>query len=614
METSEFSEVVELVMKLRNQLSAPLARASGDMGKFEAQLQKTERTARSLKSMAIAGAVFGGMGYAIEESLKSTIEPAMQFEQAQQALQIASGATAQQLKAFADQSLRLSDTLPVNREEIVKTQATLAKMLGSTSAAMQNTEEVSKFAIASQMSASSAAELLGSAYQTLGNRTLPVQQGMAQIADLMTTLQTKYSVGTRDGEMLSRSFAHLALAARTYGVSAQQAAAMLGLLNRAGLGGGRGAGVYGEELLLSLGKLGKSGIPEITKYGIALAHTQRGGLDLIGTLLNMHRAGQAQVAAYLKSLGSEGVALTYLYQHTQALIDATRDFANVSGATLLAEAKMASTPEAKMRIFAQTIQNLKETIGEALIPVLISVTDAIRPAVQWFTKFAELHPRLIQISGVIAAIVGGLALVAGPALMIIALAKELGSWLAVGFDLVRVLADGIRALDMAALANPIGLAIAGATLLAFGGYEVWKNWDKVKTVFADVWNWIKRTYDLVAGGLSTEFHKIAADVERIGSAIAHPFRHATPAVTAGVMMAATTPLLASPSASMSIGASASSALMSYQPIVNIGSIGSGATSDDIAEAVARGLQDHARMVWDLMEQRDQYASRTLFDR
>lgn len=544
------SSLHELILELKlldARFKQALVSDTKNVQAFEQQLKKTEETARKFKSLAISGAVFSGMGYGIIEVLKGMAEPAVAFHKAQTDLAIATGASSEQLKAFADQAHHLSDILPSSAEEIAQAQTTLAQTLGSVQAAYTSVDTVAQFAAATNMTAAESAELLSSAYETVGDRTKPVVVGIREIADVMATLVTKFPHSQASNEEMTRSFAHAAVAARVYGLSLKQLGATLAVVQTAGYGGGRGAGTYVEELITAMGRL-KSGRPAMSQYVPgAYAVNAQGGLDLLRTIQNLRRMPLPNLKAYEKSLGTEGQLLQTLIDHYQDLKADTAAFGDSTGASGRAAASAMKDWSNQFKVFSHIIENLKEALGTALVPALTAAMKALAPLARAFAWFAEssIGKYIVGIGLALSGLAAAALLLIGPMLMTIAIFKEFEMWqtlltlgtkafvgvfrglvyvfsgsaiadIAKGAKLIRTAMIG---LDLAFLANPITWIVAGAVALAAIGYEVWKHWDKVKEVFEGAYEWGVHLIENLVKGIEDGLGKVHKAMQHVAKTI-----------------------------------------------------------------------------------------------
>lgn len=477
------TSVIELLIKLKDALSGPSQKAGQEISKLGQAMDKFEQRARHFKSIFYAGAAMEGMAWGLGEALKHLAEPAIRFQEAQENLERATGMSTAQLAQFQDQAIALSEKLPQSAETITNAQADLARMLGSSARAMQTIGITAEFATATGLDMATSSQLLASAYENLGDKSVPVKTGFTQIADLMTILQNRFSTSTKNGQMMVRSFARMSGAVQMTGVPLKQAAAAFAVLNQSGLGGGRGAGEYLGQMLTSLGKLDKDGIPTLEKYGIMLSGSvgKHGNfhMDLMKTLGNMQRANPARLEAYLKSLGGEGSMLELLLHKYGAMEHAMHVLSHTQGATATLAEEMNKTWAQQLIDLHNTYSNVERSIGLVLVPLLIQVAHWLEPILDRIRMFAEAHPILTKLALVIMLVgtallaLGGFVAIAISAFGGLAATVEFAGTVLEGFEGVMVALDAVMA------ANPIGALILLCAALAFGLYELLTHWRAV---------------------------------------------------------------------------------------------------------------------------------------
>lgn len=139
-------------------------------------------------------------------------------------------------------------------------------------------------------------------------------------------------------------------------------------------------------------------------------------------------------------------------------------------------------------------------IGTVALPALKSVVGTLRDGTRALSEFAQEHPGVTKgVLGVAGSLIGltaalgagklavgaiGYAWSAVPA--IVTSAGAAITWMST--TALPAVAGGIRAIGMAAAANPIGLALA---VIAGGAVLIWKNWEPIKGFFGGLWNGIK---------------------------------------------------------------------------------------------------------------------------
>lgn len=223
------------------------------------------------------------------------------------------------------------------------------------------------------------------------------------------------------------------------------------------------------------------------------------GQSVIGELF-----GDMQVLSFLKpALANldDFVALKNQAGQSQGLIDA--DFA-----------ERMKSDVASAREFGIAWADLKLGLGQGLLPILTPLVKGVTSMVNGLSRFSENNPRTMGVllgltAGVVglAAVVAAIAiplgsLIGGFALLSFAGGRGMGQikglWSAMrgGAGIMKSLSGGllsvarvalpavltgVRALTLAFMSNPIGLALTG---LSVGATAIYKNWDGIKKWFS----------------------------------------------------------------------------------------------------------------------------------
>ncbi len=119
------------------------------------------------------------------------------------------------------------------------------------------------------------------------------------------------------------------------------------------------------------------------------------------------------------------------------------------------------------------------------------VTKAAKKSKMLSSIFSKVAPAAAKIGPTIAKI--------GPAI------AKIGSIAAKGLPLIKA--------GFAALAGPVGIAIAVVTALVSVGVLLYKNWDTIKQKASEIWTNVKTSFSNMATALSTKAAEIAANVK-----------------------------------------------------------------------------------------------------
>ena len=132
------------------------------------------------------------------------------------------------------------------------------------------------------------------------------------------------------------------------------------------------------------------------------------------------------------------------------------------------------TATGKMARYHESLDQTKEKIGEALLPVLQKLLDILQPIFNWLDKHQALMKKLTPI-------------VAGLAGAILGIVAAVRIWVAVQTVLNFILS-----------ANPIGAVVLAVAALVAGVIYAYKHFKPFRDIVQDVWHWLE--------GLGTWIH------------------------------------------------------------------------------------------------------------
>jgi hypothetical protein len=246
-----------------------------------------------------------------------------------------------------------------------------------------------------------------------------------------------------------------------------------------------GIRLNGEQATETAKRLGRALIGQagsLTKAGIAMSDNEKKlwkqmsaaqRADMIIKKLNERYNGMAEANA--KSGGGQRKGMEDSIR---------RDQEKIGKALLPLRAKFLSLEVAAMPLI--------EAIANKLAPAISKSVSWITRAVDVTSKWAKENPGLAKTAGIIVASLVGLLVVAGPILRVISIVGTLVGWIV---KIGQVLAPaiewfttfGVSIESIGALVTPIGWVVAAVAALAGIGYVVYRNWDKVKKFFVNLW-------------------------------------------------------------------------------------------------------------------------------
>lgn len=259
-------------------------------------------------------------------------------------------------------------------------------------------------------------------------------------------------------------------------------------------------GVADDELRPALGKLATA-TGDLTKaqdlLKVALDVSAQTGkpLEAVSTALSKAYAG------------NEG-ALKKLLPGIDEAILKSGDFSKIQGElarlTGGAASESANTAAGQFRRLGITLQETKEAIGAALLPIL----NAFLPILQKVATFVQNNSNLFVILG---------GVVAGVAATVLTVNAAMSAWNAVStIARAATVAFSIAqaALNLVLSANPIGIVIVALGALAAAVVVAWNNSETFRNVVKSVWDGLKDLWGFLSPIASTAFDglKVAFDV------------------------------------------------------------------------------------------------------
>ena len=160
----------------------------------------------------------------------------------------------------------------------------------------------------------------------------------------------------------------------------------------------------------------------------------------------------------------------------------------------------AQTPEGQMAQLRNTLGDIGERLGTALLPALASaakwISENVVPAVEKLVGFIEAHPIIAKIAVGITALLA----VGGPLLIFIgSLISAIGT--------IMTIAPALGA-AFTALTGPVGIVIGIIAALIAIGVALYKNWDKIKAAAGKLKDWVVSKFTSLKNTVASIFNNI----------------------------------------------------------------------------------------------------------
>jgi hypothetical protein len=173
-----------------------------------------------------------------------------------------------------------------------------------------------------------------------------------------------------------------------------------------------------------------------------------------------------------KALKTMGIATT---DATGKALTSTQVMQNLTKAVHGQADAYGDTASGEMARYHESLDQIKVSVGEAVLPALKQMLSALMPVVEWLTRHQAIVRVLVPILGVFAAV-------------ILTIVTAIRIW-----TIVQV------ALDAVLSSNPIGLIILAIAALVGGVIYAYTHFKIFRDAIADVWSWIKVLADWVMG-------------------------------------------------------------------------------------------------------------------
>ena len=287
-----------------------------------------------------------------------------------------------------------------------------------------------------------------------------------------------------DVDSLSESMAIAAPVFSAAGYKVEDAALMMGVMANNGIAANEAATAL-KTGFARLVSPADDAANMMDKLGISLTDEHGQMKDLALVQQELHDSFATLTEAQQLEAASVIFGKNHMAKWLALINTAPGDVATLS-ASLEAEGTTTEMATAMMSGFGGSLEKLKSSLdvavtslGEALAPVILKLSDAIQGAVDWFNSLDDSQKQNIATIGLVVAAIG-------PVLMIIGtLISTIGSVVSA----VGVVGGALSGVAL----GPIALVVAAIAGLVAAGIALWQNWDTIKTKASQIFEGIKNT-------------------------------------------------------------------------------------------------------------------------
>ncbi|WP_346893778.1 phage tail tape measure protein [uncultured Roseibium sp.] len=482
--------------------------------------------------------------YALRSAITAPVRAAAEFESAlSDVTKVIDFGSKQAFEDFKTNLDALSKSVPITANGLAQIAAAAGQAGIAGDELVKFTEAAAKIGVAFDLSADETGTALAKMMTGLG---LTLDQ-VILLSDGMNHLSNSQASSAKEILDVVR---RVGAQAKLYGFTAEQTAAFASAMIA--------AGAKSDETATSFRNMGMALTKGAAATGRQKAAFKELGLsakqvakdmqrDAVGTTIEVLEKlarvpKEAQAAISSDLFGNEARALGPLLTNLDLLkksIGLVSDESKYAGSSFAEFEVRAGTFENAIAIFNNRLSSLSRSIGEALIPAIADLMNAITPAIDMLASFAAAHPDITRnVTAAVAAIIGfkiataGLTFVGllgrGSALSMLSLGfntvgraaigaargasgmvglqKTLAAMAGANYGGLRMAVDALKGMALAipgvgaltSALTAVGAALAGITApvwagiaaavaaVAAAGYALWKYWDRISSVLGGV--------------------------------------------------------------------------------------------------------------------------------
>jgi TP901 family phage tail tape measure protein len=508
---SKTNKSLEESIKKEEALTKETGKLGLSMKSLKDDFAKAQQEAANLKvsfdSFKVAGAGLTAAGAGIAVGLGGAVRSAMDFDAQMSKVQALSGSTAEQFEQLKEKAIELGAATSFSSSQAAEGMQMLAAAGMDANKIMEAMPGVLSAAAASGEEMALVAETMGTALNTFG---LEASES-AHVADILAQVANKSSAGVQD---MAYSMKYVGPVAAQLGVSLEEVGTTVIEMANAGIKGEQ-AGTTMRSALLRLIDPPKDAGTALDMLGISITDSSgkmKPLSDIIGEL-NEGLAGQteAQKAATLSTIfGTEAVSgmMVLVGNGKKTYDEYTKALQESNGEAKKAADVMQNNLKGSMDQLTGSLESAGISIGEALTPAIKAVASAITGMVNLFNVLPGPVKNMIAI---FAALVAGMLLIGGPALMLIGFLPQIAAGFAQVSTVMGLLTGGLGPLKtgiglvsgvlrtglagaLTFIMSPVGIAIAAIVVLAGLAFLVIKNWEPIKEFFSGLWDGVSKGF------------------------------------------------------------------------------------------------------------------------
>ncbi len=458
------------------------------MGRYNSAIERAEsKTNRFAERVGRAGRSMVALGAPIVAFAAISVKAAVDFDSALVGVGKTTNATEAELQQLGRQFRAMALDIPVAAKDLAEIGEIAGRLGIQTPQIASFTRNIAALGAATDLTNEASAEFVARIQAITGLPADEVQSFASALVELGNNLATSES-------QIAAFALRMAGAGSVAGITQAELLGIAGSFSELGVRAERGGTAVQKVLFTMIDAINTAG-PEletfaetagITAEEFAILFEKDAGEAFTRFVEGLGRSGD-QAFAVLSQLGLADQRLAQSFITLANAGGNLRENIELSNAAFAqntalieeAERRYASAAS-QFKIFMNNITELAITVGQILLPPLISLSKILIPVIQDIAAFAEKHPTLTKL-----VVLAGLALVGlGTALIAIGFIVP-GIVAAFGLisGAVAFLIPLFAGLSIAM--GPITLIVLGIAAAIAAGVIIWKNWDTIMGFIKD---------------------------------------------------------------------------------------------------------------------------------
>ena len=377
--------LIDIVMRGAGTASAQMSKLGGVFGTSGKQLSKFAKIGVGAVAVALAG---------ITKGVIASVQAFTKFEDKMtQSLAIMETTTAQQ-QQMARVARDVATQTVIGASESAEAYFFLASAGLNAEQSMQALPQVARFAQAGMFDMATATDLATDAQSALGLTVKDAQQNLMNLTRVTDVLVRANTLANATVQQFSEALTNKAGAAlKMTNKSIEEGVAVLAAFADRGVKGAE-AGEKMNQILRDVSRAVHNNTNEWKQSGITVTDATGNLLNLADVVKNltegMDGLSDVQKAALLDQLGlNRGVAdaVKILAGSEDAIRNYQNELENAMGYTERVAKKQLESFTSQMKILTNQSENLKITIGEAVVPSLVKMVKGLQTTVERLQNF-----------------------------------------------------------------------------------------------------------------------------------------------------------------------------------------------------------------------------------